>query len=185
MASKAGVLDNPSLYDAPRSKAVYARPSGGFFFLLDGVRVTISGTQRWTTNDGVAMRGAVPHVPLAGEAPIAPPAQALDAIEEEELAMAIAASLADGGGGEQDVAMPEAAPDGVPAAVGAGGGVAPPPAEPRRCVVCLDDDAPVDHMVAPCHHLCLCAGCAARVRRQRMACPVCRHAQRGIVRVFL
>ena len=183
MASKAGVLDNPSLYDA-RSKAVYAR-SGGFFFLLDGARVAVGGTQRWTTNEGVAMRGANPHVPLAGEAPIAPPAQALDAIEEEELAMAIAASLADGGGGEQDVAMPEAAPDGVPATVGAGGGVAPPPAEPRRCVVCLDDDAPVDHMVAPCHHLCLCAGCAARVRQRRMPCPVCRHAQRGVVRVYL
>ena len=118
MASKAGVLDNPSLYDA-RSKAVYAR-SGGFFFLLDGARVAVGGTQRWTTNEGVAMRGANPHVPLAGEAVavVSEEAHALGAIEEEELAMAIAASLADADGAhdpqEEDVAMPEAAPDGAP-----------------------------------------------------------------------
>ena len=105
--------------------------------------------------------------------------------------MAVAASLADDGAGaaaqEADVALPAAAPEGAPAEDVAqeGDATAPAVAEPRRCVICLDDDAPVDHMVSPCHHLCLCAGCAARVRRQRMACPVCRHAQRGIVRVFL
>ena len=54
--SKAGQLDTPSLYGA-RSKAVYARDSGGFFFLLDGARVAIGGTQRWTAVDGTTMRG--------------------------------------------------------------------------------------------------------------------------------
>ena len=46
------------------------------------------------------------------------------------------------------------------------------------------DDAAVDHMMAPCYHLCLCAGCAPRVRSGRMPCPVCRLAQRSIIRVF-
>ena len=98
MASKAGVLDNPSLYGGARSKAVYARPSGGFFFLLDGARVAVGGTQRWTTNEGIAMRGNVPHVPRAGEAVavVSEEAHALGAIEEEELAMAIAANCRDG-----------------------------------------------------------------------------------------
>ena len=62
--------------------------------------------------------------------------------------MAIAASLADADGAhdpqEEDVAMPEAAPDGAPTEA-AQERTEPPPAEPRRCVVCLDDDAPVQH----------------------------------------
>ena len=59
MSHKAGFLCNPSLYDGARSKAVYARRSGGHFFLLDGVRTAVGGTQRWTTLQGVPMRGNV------------------------------------------------------------------------------------------------------------------------------
>lgn len=176
MASKVGLLDNPQLYDA-RSKAVYARTAGGFFFLLDGARIAVGGTQRWTTNDGIAMRGNVLHMPTSEDNAFSDGEQALDTVEEEELAMAIAASLAEDGEvcGEQDVTMPGGArtSEALQAST-----------EPRRCVVCLDDDAPVNHMIAPCHHLCLCPGCAARVRRQRVPCPVCRRAQRNIVRVF-
>ena len=46
------------------------------------------------------------------------------------------------------------------------------------CVICLDEAVPVDHMITPCHHLCLCATCAANVKNMRMPCPVCRRAQR-------
>ena len=187
---KVGTLDNPSLYDA-RTKAVYAR-SAGFFFLLDDARIAMGGTQRWTTNEGVQMRGNVPCAPggVAHDAPMRDDDRAFEA----DLERAIAASLAEPMREEpmHEEPMRDAPVDDEPAGeraanAEANGDTDEPPAarDGSRCVICLDDDARVDHMVAPCHHLCLCAGCATRVRRQRLACPVCRRAQRGVVRVFL
>lgn len=43
----------------------------------------------------------------------------------------------------------------------------------RRCVACLD--ASKDTLLEPCGHLCMCATCAAQVRR----CPLCRATVRS------
>eukprot|EP00049_Salpingoeca_infusionum_P021642 m.4019 g.4019 ORF g.4019 m.4019 type:complete len:512 (+) comp4393_c0_seq1:127-1662(+) len=40
------------------------------------------------------------------------------------------------------------------------------------CVICMCD--PMDTMVLPCRHLCLCAGCADTLRFQSNRCPICR-----------
>ena len=184
MASKVGVLDNAALYDA-RSKAVYTRAAtGGFFFLLDGSRIPVGGTQRWTSLEGIPMRGSAPYLHVGTDNDESPLGG--DAFDEEEMHMAIAASLA-GDAVWMEASPPAEAPAAPAVAAAQEGGAAPSAQEGRRCVVCLEDDAPVDHMLNPCHHLCLCAGCAARVRSERMRCPVCRRAQRGVgvVRVFL
>ena len=126
---KVGALDHPSRYGA-RTKGVFMR-AAGFFFLDDGRRVAVGGTQRWTTTEGIAMRGNAPHVPpmqaiLQLERPSTP---LLGAIEADELELAIAESLATAP--EAPVAVAEA-----PAEAIADEGGAPPDApEPRRCVV--------------------------------------------------
>jgi hypothetical protein len=52
---------------------------------------------------------------------------------------------------------------GVPSAAPA------PGADETLCVVCLD--APKDHIVLPCGHMCACGACAQLLRDR---CPVCR-----------
>lgn len=43
-----------------------------------------------------------------------------------------------------------------------------------ECVICLTD--PKDTVVLPCRHLCVCKGCAERLRKEnvKQQCPVCR-----------
>ena len=59
-----------------------------------------------------------------------------------------------------------------------GSSVVPPPvpnpgAEETMCVVCFD--APKDHLIVPCGHQCVCAGCAELLTKTRTpTCPVCR-----------
>ena len=45
-----------------------------------------------------------------------------------------------------------------------------------RCCVCLEN--PCVHMLLPCRHLCLCAGCALCIT----TCPVCRTAVISLLR---
>jgi len=53
----------------------------------------------------------------------------------------------------------------------------------RMCVVCLD--APAQHIVMPCGHLCLCSTCGVRIAEQRPErCPVCRQAAQSVTKVF-
>ena len=52
-------------------------------------------------------------------------------------------------------------------------------AELRECVVCMD--ATPTHAVLPCGHRCLCVGCLGAAAA---ACPVCRTAAKGTVRIF-
>jgi hypothetical protein len=52
-----------------------------------------------------------------------------------------------------------------------------------RCCVCLD--ARVDHLVAPCNHLCACGTCAATLMAMGAQCPICRGAMTGVERVFM
>ena len=53
------------------------------------------------------------------------------------------------------------------------------PAEGRACTVCVENE--VEIMFIPCHHLMVCADCAAGVTR----CPYCRRDIAGSVRVFM
>ena len=170
MPLRVGSLDNPSRYGKSRALAVYAKTTGGLFFRLDGQREPVRA-HRWTSLDGTSMRG---HVPVD-----ALPLHDSDD-EEAQIAAAIAASLRELG---QDApaadAMAEPDPPSAEPDV--------PMAEPdvpsaRACVICMS--ATPDHVIKPCAHLCLCGGCAARVRRERLPCPVCRRAQRSIERVF-
>ena len=58
-----------------------------------------------------------------------------------------------------------------------------PDAEETMCVVCFD--APKDHLIVPCGHMCVCAGCAEQLTNTRTpTCPVCRAAIRETVKVF-
>jgi hypothetical protein len=58
-----------------------------------------------------------------------------------------------------------------------GSGVVPPAARPdaeeTQCVVCFD--APKDHAIVPCGHVCVCARCAEQLTKTRTpTCPVSR-----------
>jgi protein neuralized len=50
-----------------------------------------------------------------------------------------------------------------------------------RCVVCLH--APLEIMLQPCGHFCLCAACAVQLRRPQ--CPMCRGPILDRHRVFM
>jgi hypothetical protein len=69
-----------------------------------------------------------------------------------------------------------------------GSSVAPPatPApdvEETLCVVCFD--APKDHLVLPCKHLCVCEACAEQLTKTRTpTCPVCCGPIRETMKVF-
>jgi hypothetical protein len=68
-----------------------------------------------------------------------------------------------------------------------GNSVAPPTSQPdaeeTMCVVCFD--APKDHLVLPCKHLCVCEACAEQLTKTRTPmCPVCRGPIRETMKVF-
>jgi hypothetical protein len=46
-------------------------------------------------------------------------------------------------------------------------------------------DAPKDHLVLPCKHLCVCEACAEQLTKTRTPmCPVCRGPIRETMKVF-
>jgi hypothetical protein len=58
-----------------------------------------------------------------------------------------------------------------------------PDAEEKMCVVCFD--APKDHIIVPCGHMCVCEACAEQLTRTRTpSCPVCRGPIRETMKVF-
>jgi hypothetical protein len=58
-----------------------------------------------------------------------------------------------------------------------------PDAEETMCVVCFD--APKDHIIVPCGHMCVCASCAEQLTKTRTpTCPVCREPIRETMKVF-
>ena len=67
-------------------------------------------------------------------------------------------------------------------------GVAPPAApqleEEALCVVCMD--APKQHVMMPCMHMCVCEACAQRLLevQTQPPCPVCRTPVEQTSRVF-
>jgi hypothetical protein len=71
----------------------------------------------------------------------------------------------------------------VQAELGSGSGTSHPDAEETMCVVCFD--APKDHLIVPCGHQCVCAGCAEQLTNTRTpTCPVCREPIQRTVKVF-
>jgi hypothetical protein len=67
----------------------------------------------------------------------------------------------------------------------------PPPAAPAwdpddaedQCVLCFD--APRDHIIIPCGHVCVCEACAHLLTQtRRPSCPICRTAIRHTNKVF-
>jgi hypothetical protein len=58
-----------------------------------------------------------------------------------------------------------------------------PDAEETMCVVCFD--APNDHAIVPCGHVCVCEACAEQLTKTRTPmCPVCRGPIRETMTVF-
>ena len=50
--------------------------------------------------------------------------------------------------------------------------------EDKLCVICMTEAR--SHVLVPCGHMCLCAGCAAVGR-----CPLCREVVLTTVKVFM
>jgi hypothetical protein len=58
-----------------------------------------------------------------------------------------------------------------------------PDAEETMCVVCFD--APKDHAIVPCGHICVCEACAEKLTKTRKpTCPVCREPIQQTMKVF-
>ena len=65
-------------------------------------------------------------------------------------------------------------------------GVPPPPAaaaDAELCVMCFD--APKDHIILPCFHVCVCEACATLLTQMdKPSCPICRTAIQQTNKVF-
>jgi hypothetical protein len=59
---------------------------------------------------------------------------------------------------------------------------APDDAEGQWCVLCFD--APKDHIILPCFHMCVCEACANQLTQRNSACPICRAAIQQTNKVF-
>jgi hypothetical protein len=59
----------------------------------------------------------------------------------------------------------------------------PDDAEENQCVMCFD--APKDHIIIPCGHVCVCEACANLLTQMRNpTCPICRGAIQHTNKVF-
>jgi hypothetical protein len=69
------------------------------------------------------------------------------------------------------------------AQLGSSVGPPEPAAEETLCVVCFD--APKDHIIIPCGHVCVCQACANLLtQREEPSCPICRTAILQTNKVF-
>ena len=59
----------------------------------------------------------------------------------------------------------------------------PDDAEEDQCVMCFD--APKDHVIIPCYHVCVCEACANLLTQMsKPSCPICRTAIQHTNKVF-
>jgi hypothetical protein len=59
----------------------------------------------------------------------------------------------------------------------------PDDAEEDQCVLCFD--APKDHIIIPCGHMCVCEACAKQLTQMKKpSCPICRGAIQHTNKVF-
>jgi hypothetical protein len=64
-----------------------------------------------------------------------------------------------------------------------GSGTSQPGAEETLCVLCFD--APKDHIILPCFHVCVCEACATLLTQMdKPSCPICRTAIQQTNKVF-
>jgi hypothetical protein len=60
---------------------------------------------------------------------------------------------------------------------------APHPDDENECVMCFD--APKDHIIIPCYHVCVCEACANLLTQmENPSCPICRTAIQHTNKVF-
>jgi hypothetical protein len=63
---------------------------------------------------------------------------------------------------------------------GAAGGAA---VEETECCVCME--ARKTHVLMPCRHMCVCAGCASVVMAGSKACPICRGVSTDCFEIYM
>ena len=130
MTTRVGTLD-------VLGRAVYRRTNGSLYFNKDGSRVPIHGNMLWTASDGnVKMRGRNQLMLEESEESQSELNEAMSFQEQDQLNMAIAASLQDRNRGQDE-------------------------SERGMCVVCLVQS--VDHMIRACNHACVCSTCAPQL----------------------
>jgi hypothetical protein len=112
---------------------------------------------------------AVKAVAAAERARVAAEAEAVEAVKRQQL--------------EERLAALALETQQVQAELGSGSGTPQPGAEETMCVVCFD--APKDHIIVPCYHLCVCEACANLLTQMdKPTCPICRTAIQQTNRVF-
>ena len=109
------------------------------------------------------------------------------AAEEAAAAVAVKAAEAEAAAKRQQMVAELAALDlrtkQLHSELGSGSGTSQLDAEETMCVVCFD--APKDHLVLPCKHLCVCEACAEQLTNTRTpTCPVCREHGQQTMKVF-
>lgn len=55
-----------------------------------------------------------------------------------------------------------------------------PPGGTNQCIVCMD--APMQVILIPCHHICVCQACSTHLNSK---CPVCRMDIQKVETVFI
>lgn len=186
---RVGNVDHPRHFGAVRSLAVYQNARGTLFLKRGGQREKLHNSTRWTARGGMPMRGAAPLRTVAIHADNASSdsdSGSDSGSDDEDLAQAIAASLAELAAEPPPVANPPAAAP--PAANPPAAAPPPQPAPPTHaspptgatCAICLS--APATMLMRPCSHLCACERCVGRLARQ--PCVICRAPVRSTLRVF-
>ena len=158
-----GKLDNPQPYGC-RSVSVYEGPRG-YYYLLDGRRKKVRGNQRWTSLHGSPMRGShsIQHgqglLTNASDSDDDSVAAAISAIEQDEINVAIAASLLDAPSDalQADPPPPEQ----------------PPPVALPTCTICLSEIQIGQGRFLPCAHA-FHERCIAQWLLRSNTCPECR-----------
>jgi hypothetical protein len=164
MSAQANPNPNPNPFAASEAEVAAAVRAAcetvGFFRAAAAERARVAA-------EAAAVKAAAAAAAAAAEAEAKATAAAeLLQMEEQMAALALRMQQA-----QAQLGVPPAAP-------------APhPSAEETMCVVCFD--APKDHIIVPCGHMCVCGACAELlINTRNPSCPVCRRAIRETVKVF-
>jgi hypothetical protein len=158
MSTRVGELNNPALYGS-RKLSVYSKRNGSLYFILDGRREPLHGNHRWTRTSGVQMKGKSLFTPshdvsesdfsYSDEDPW--PESDMAREEQDQIEMAIAASMEDQGGAHDGVAQDTASaePEDEETTTAS--------SSTRACSICLQDSS-ATMICRPCNHLVRRAG---------------------------
>ena len=95
---------------------------------------------------------------------------------EAKFGLAMSPPPAAGAGGAGGTAAAEGAHRSAGAARGAAG-------DETECCVCMDGRK--THILMPCRHVCVCAGCASVIMAGSKACPMCRGVSTDCFEVYM